>query len=676
MIKQLLLTWTCAVVVSLAPALASSPKIKFGQVSMEEMKMTAYDKDPEAEAVVLYDYGSSYISYVGNDFKLNFKRHKRIKILKKAGYDYASDLVTIYQSGSEREKVTELKGFTYNLENGKVVKTKLNSESIFDEKISDHLDAKKFTLPNVKEGSVIEFTYTVSSDFLSNLRDWEFQSEIPTVWSEYNVKYYEYFDFKQMFQGYEPIESDYNMSTENIIIQRNGGHSGAGMRATYVSASQETVNARTHNYVWIAKEVSALKEEPFVTTMDDYVTKVFFDLAAVKFPGALTNNYSQTWESINKLLLESSDFGSQLNKGGFLKNELAAITAADDEPVRKMVAILSFVKANMKWNQQSRMFCSTNLRKVWEAKSGSSADINLLLLALLREAGLFADPVILSTRSHGRIMQSFAHLSRFNYVVASVTIDGKYYLLDATDPYSLPNMLPVRCLNGEGRAISSTNPRWIPLASPEKQVEMLSAQLNISPEGLFSGKVQSSSGGYAAMSKRKDIMLEGKEKYATNLKNKTHNWDIDKLEIKDLEQLGKTLAINYEVNSQEPAAVGDMIYLNPMLLERETENPFKHDSRKFPIDFAVAKEAVYICNFTVPADYQVEELPKSAIVSLPDDGGRFTYALTHFGNTIQITSRLQLKKALFMAEEYPALKEFFGHVVAKHAEQIVLKKVQ
>jgi hypothetical protein len=676
MIKQLLFTCICALFVALAPLFASGPKVKFGQVSMEEMQMNVYEKDPDAEAVVLYDHGSSYLTYVSNEFKLYFKRHKRIKILKKAGYDYASDLVTIYQSGTEREKVTELKGFTYNLENGKVVKTKLNSESIFDEKISDHLDAKKFTLPNVKEGSVIEFTYTVSSDFLSNLRDWEFQSEIPTVWSEYNVKYYDYFDYKQMFQGYEPIENTYHKSTENIIIKISGGFSGSGYNTARVQGSQETVNAQAHNYVWTARDVPGLKEEPFVTTMDDYVTKVFFDLAAVKFPGALTNNYSQTWESINKRLLESENFGSQLNKGGFLKNELATVIADTDEPAQKMVVIFSFVKAKMKWNQQSRMFCNANLRKIWEAKSGSSADINLLLVALLREAGLFADPVILSTRSHGRIMESFAHLSRFNYVIASVTIDGKYYLLDATDPYSVPNMLPMRCLNGEGRTVSSTNPRWIPLASPEKQVEMLSAQLSISPEGLFSGKVQTSLGGYAAMSKRKDIMLEGKEKYATNLKNKTHNWDIDKLEIKDLEQLGKTLAISYEVNSQEPAAVGDMIYLNPMLFERESENPFKHDNRKFPIDFAVAKEAVYICNFTVPAGYQVEEMPKSAIVSLPDDGGRFTYALTHFGNTIQITSRLQLKKSLFMAEEYPSLKEFFSHVVAKHAEQIVLKKVQ
>lgn len=101
-----------------------------------------------------------------------------------------------YQKGTGRENVNSVKGFTYNLEGGKVQKDRLNNSAVFDEQTSEYWFAKKFTMPNVKEGSVIDVSYTITSDFVCNLRDWEFQHSIPVVWSEYRARIPEYFDYK------------------------------------------------------------------------------------------------------------------------------------------------------------------------------------------------------------------------------------------------------------------------------------------------------------------------------------------------------------------------------------------------------------------------------------------------------------------------------------------------
>jgi hypothetical protein len=642
---------------------------------MDELKMTVYDKDPEAEAVVLYDYGYSYLKYENEEFRLYFNRHKRVKILKKAGYEYATDKIMVYHNLEQYESVTNLKGFTYNLENGRIVKTKLDGKAIFNEKVSDKWNAWKFTMPAVKEGSVVEYSYTIKSDFVENMRDWEFQSKIPTVWSEYKAKIYNFFNYQQIFHGYEPLFiNNHEISRESIFV-RPAARDGYGMTSAGASSNSFTIGTTASNYRFVLKDIRALREEPFITTMEDYTTKIFFDLSTVQFPESPVKRYSETWESVDSTLLNLELFGKQLAKTNFLDKELVSLNLTSLNPEKKMLAIHDFVKHSMKWNQEERLICVSALKKAWEAKTGSSADINLLLVSMLRKAGVAASPVALSTRSNGKLMKSFALISKLNYVVVMAMVEGKNYLLDATDPLNIPNMLPFRCLNGEGRVINETGSRWIPLNSSNKQSQMLQAQLAVDAEGYFVGSVKTMASGYTALNIRRAILVDGEDNYVNSMKKRNHSWEIDKMEISNLDDASKDLNITHKVKSAEPATVGDLIYLNPVFFDRETDNPFKIDNRRFPVDFGVLREKAYTCSFTIPEGYVVEELPKAAIIELPEKTGRFTYNLITNGNSIHLTSMLQLKKALYTAEEYAALRQFYSLVVAKHAEQIVLKKL-
>ena len=53
---------------------------------------------------------------------------------------------------------------TYNLENGSIVKTKLDNQGAFTKKVNKYWNEKIITFPNVKVGSIIEYKYVLKSE--------------------------------------------------------------------------------------------------------------------------------------------------------------------------------------------------------------------------------------------------------------------------------------------------------------------------------------------------------------------------------------------------------------------------------------------------------------------------------------------------------------------------------
>ncbi|HKB43193.1 MAG TPA: DUF3857 domain-containing protein, partial [Chitinophagaceae bacterium] len=146
---------------------AQKPEIKFGNVSEKDFAPKVYSIDSNANAIVIADIGVSKL--VGNTkgwFSLEFKRYRRVRLLNKNGFDIATEEIPLYSEGQVEEQISSLKAVTYNLENGKVVETKLEKGNIFKDRLSKNWVVKKFTFPNIKEGSVIEFEYTITSDYL------------------------------------------------------------------------------------------------------------------------------------------------------------------------------------------------------------------------------------------------------------------------------------------------------------------------------------------------------------------------------------------------------------------------------------------------------------------------------------------------------------------------------
>ncbi|WP_266202907.1 DUF3857 domain-containing protein [Pontibacter kalidii] len=638
---------------------ATAQAVKFGKVSEDELRMSAYDKDTSAAAVILSDYGFTRIEYIG-ELKVVFERQMRIKIFKKSGYDWADVVVPYFQKGSAKERVGSIKGFTYNLENGKVTKDKLESKSIFDEQASEYRHTKKFTMPNVKEGSVIDISYTITSDseFIYTLRDWEFQHSIPVAWSEYRARIPGYFDYKFLMQGYHSLYKN-----ESLKEAATGS----------AKASPDMLN---NAYVWIMKDVPALKEEKYITTIRDYQSKIEFELQRVQFPGEAPRTMTGDWQKVTSDLMTADKFGVQLNRSSFFKSELAAIQGKYKSQPEQLEAIFDLVKNRMKWNGNYGVYANTTIRKAWDERTGTAADINLLLTSMLLEAGFDASPVLVSTRNHGRINTAMSPMvSKFNYVISQVQVGDKEYLLDATDPLVTVGVLPARCLNGEGRLIKKEAGRWVSLTPGANHTRLISANLTMNSQGEIVGTGRESAGGYRAISLRRTILEEGESKYVERLAKEVGDFKLLTPEIKNLNDLQSPVDITYGINVNGSGRSNDIIYLNPMLGRGEKENPFKLQERLYPVDFGTPIDETYICNFTIPEGYEVEEAPQNIALSLPENGGRFMYMVQQQGNTLQVMSRLNINKPVFYAEEYPILKELYNRIIAKHAEQIVLKKI-
>jgi hypothetical protein len=630
-------------------AIAQKPPVKFGEIPMEDMKMTSYNADSSASAVILVDYGEAYIAINASSASLNFERHVRIKILKKDGLSWADAQIPLYFSGSAEEKVSGLKAASYNLEGGKIVETKMSKDGVFKEKFNRNINLQKFTIPNVKEGSVIEYSYKVISDFLEYFPNWQFQHTIPVRHSEYWAMIPEFFVFQKYMQGYLSI-SDYEIKDK----------------------PQAGYEAKGHH--WILKDVPAFKEEPYMTSETDYVSKINFALSHISFPNQPVKEIMGSWAKLNETLLESESFGKAITGNGFLKKKAEEITAGMTDPAQKVTAIYDYIRQNLEWNG-TKDYSADALKKVFELRKGTVGDINLALASMLEKAGIEVNMVILSTRDHGFVRKEYPMSKQFNYVICAAMVGGKMILLDATEKYLPANVLPERCLNGQGLLISRNSRHgWIDLQSKAKSKTTISADLLLEEDGALKGKLNFTRDGYDALRMRKDFVTKGEESYLKDV-TKSRSWQIEKSEFKDIKNIDLAAKESHDLSIQEHASVaGNVIYINPFVIAQLESNPFKTEKREYPVDFGSAVEKIYICKFTYPEGYTIDELPQSKVFMLPGNAARYLFNVAQNGNSIVVTSNMQINKNLFLQEEYANLREFYSQVLAKQAEQIVLKR--
>ncbi|SFQ61341.1 DUF3857 domain-containing protein [Hymenobacter arizonensis] len=671
---------TLAALLSSFGAQAQSEPIKFGKPDPKDLTSAPFVADSAASAVVLCDYGTTNFQYISNDFKLVSERITRIKILKKSGYDVATVQVPLYHSGTNEEKLSSLRGFTYNLVNGQMQKTKLEISNTFTEERTQNVRVRKFTLPEVREGSVIEYAYTVTSDFFFNFQDWSFQRDIPTRWSEFRASIPEYFDYKMLLQGYHPLAVQTKEDNLTQFTERYGGTTtGGGFNTSREGPSSATAMAHVANYHWVMKDVPAFRDEPFMTTSEDYVARLNFQLAGVRFPGQGYNNVAGTWEKINTELLNDDNFGSQLDRGSLLKDQVLTLVAKYPDAGARAAAVRQVVMAAVRYDGTNHYKTMSPLRKALDAHRGTAADVNLLLIAALRTAGVPAHPLLLSTRSHGRVNQSLPMLDRFNYVVALVPMpDGKDLLVDATEPLLPCGVLPERCLNQTGRLImkNASEGRWVDLTPTQRYVHYQQINLTLDAQGGLTGKVHEEHGGYAGADTRKEISRLGEKKFFAELTTQHTGWTLPKFAVAERENVAKPLALDYEFAqaADDNNTVGTL-YLSPLRDFGSEQNPFRRDERLFPVDFGAMRDETTMVTLNLPEGYELAETPKPAVIELPDGGGRFLYSVTATTpSTVQLTSRLSLRKPVYSAEEYAYLREFYRLMLEKHGEKLVVKK--
>ncbi len=595
--------------------------IKYGKVPVEDLEMTVYEPDTSAAAVILCDYGH---------FNANvheFTRLLRIKILKKEGLSWADK---VFPTSSK----SNIRGITYNLENGEIVEEKLKPSSIFDERVNDDYYRMRVAMPNVKVGSIIdlEFRFFFPSE-------WNFQDIIPVRWSELVLEDSPYIRFQKNMFGYFPL----SISTSNR---------------------------------WVAQNVPAFKKEPYMNSINNYITKFEFDILDVSIPGYY-KTYTTSWEAVVKLLNESDYYGMALQGGGYINDIVKEIEEKYETPEEKLKAAFEAVK-KVKWNEDEQLYASsTSMGYVYKKQIGNSTDINFILLQLLKKLDFEVNPVILSTRDNGVLSPIHPSLNKLNYTIAQVKLNNKFILLDATDQYMPYYLLPKRCINWQGRVIMDENSAWIELSTPYKDKEYTVYELSLSEDMTFSGKISYDYSDYGAYDFRVNYKsFNSQEEYQEDFLNYYPGLTIINSQIENIDDCYSPIKENLDVKiNNQVNFIDSEIYIIPMLYEQLKENPFKNNERKYPVDFAYESEKTYVIKITIPDGYTAYKLPKPVNLKIPDNGGRFIYNVAATGRDIVVTCRIFIDKAIFLPAEYPLLKEFFTQIIKKHAEPLIIKKI-
>ncbi len=644
--------------------------VKFGKVSREDFTIQAPSFDTSASAVIIADIGFSMVTpNKSGGFGYEFTRKMRAKIINKNGVDIGKFSIPLYSSrtGDSRENLKGLKAITYNLEGEKIVETKLESDQVFNEKEGKGLQVKKFSLPALKEGSIIEITYTIISDFLFEFRPWQFQGDYPCLWSEYEVEIPEYFHYVTLTQGYLPFHINTNKETSRHYLIRSPD------RGYGSPASTGTISGMALQKRWVIKNVPSLNEESFTTTVDNHRSKLEFQLSAIVYPGGGVTQVMNSWAKASEELMQHENFGLQLGKyNGWLKDEMSVILQGAKDQHEQVKKIYAYVRDNFTCVQRSGKYTSNTLKNIFKQRSGNVADLNLLMTAMLEQAGIETYPILLSTRWHGVTHDIYPLMDRYNYVISAALVGDDQYFLDASIPQLGFGMLEPSCYNGHARVLTK-DPQAIFLSPDSLLEKSVTLATVVGEKDKISGTIKTQMGIFNSLRQRGNIKESGEKALFDKIKTGMgSDFEISETAIDSLNRLEDPIRIRY--NFTYKPTDPELIYFNPVLAEAYKENPFKSATRLYPVEMPYRLDDTYILTFQVPEGYMVDEIPKSTKVMLNDNEGYFEYLVAASGQSIQLRSRVILNKTVFNQEDYETLRNFFGHVVKKQAEQIVLKK--
>ncbi len=629
----------------------NAQNFKFGKVSKEELLEKKCLIDTSANAAILYNYRNTYFTTTNAGLRLYTEVHKRIKIYSKEGFDSATEEIALFKANSANEFLSKIKAYTYNISNGEIQKAELKKEQIFKSELNYNYNLVKFTMPNVKVGSVIEFKYRIESPFIWSIDDFVFQYSIPVKKEILRLKTIEGIDFNTTYKGYintfPKKSSDFDSSLGLKMI----------------------INT------YELQNVPALKEEKYVDNINNYRAGVMFELVSITIPGTFSKYYAQSWADVAKTIGSSDDYRNGLDKTRSFNDTLTNLVSEVPNQLDKMKLIFKYVKDNITWNGMDGKYFYNGIRKSLKEKKGNAADINLTLVAMLRFAGIKSNPVVISTKDN--VIPYYPTVDRLNTVIAYAKINDKQYFLDATEEFSDINVLPVKDYNWKGILIDNPNKIWkkIDLREPELSISQYSINAKLSEDGVIKGNFRSKYTKHKAFEYRKHFKDKDLETFITNREALYKNIEISNYEVKNAKKYEGTVEESFSYYQEEGAdVINDKIYIQPFSLLKLAENPFKIEERLFPIDFGYSFFERSIISIETPEGYVAESEPIPIVIKIPNNLGEFKYYPTFVGNKLNLRVDFRINKSVITSDNYLFLKEFFNQMIIKENEQIVLTK--
>ena len=652
--KYLSLSILFFIVLSSINSYSQNPPIQWEEIPISDLRMSTYSPDTNASAIILCDYG---FSKVNDEMGVDYERHTRIKILSEKGYSKGTQSIYL-NTGNGGQRLDDLEAITYSLDaNDEIITTELDDDEIFEEEVTENRMKITFTMPALKPGCIIDIKYKIIAESVGYMKGWYFQDDEPTIWSEYRMIYPKKISFAIVKLGYEPWEIDeYNEITQVYT----------GTASAYLGKI-----ANCNSYRWAVKNAPALRDEPYITTLRDYINEIDVQLSGY-VSGTTVKKVLNDWPTLCEELIDDSDFGDKIDPGE-VEELTAEITKGLQSSEEKLNAIYNWVSRSIVWDEVYTIFAYDDLDEVVEYKKGSIAELTFLLISMLKSTGIEAQPVILSTRAHGAIQEYYPILSQFNYVIARAKIGSNIYYLDVSDPRRPMHLLPERILNVRGLVVNSDKPEWVRISTDEPNTNKCLVNLNLKTDGSIEVNFEDQFGDYTSLHIREDFGDKQNLDIAKDIYDfESLGFILDSLNIVCKDSIDQPLKIQASISSSDYSQVGgDLIYLNPCILHRLKENPFKVSQRKFPIDYSYPRSEIMVINVYLPDGYEIKEVYSNKSLS----AGSYTSFKRQVQvqeNMIQILMKMDIKDSIISSKFYERLKDYYTEIISAESEMLVI----
>ena len=660
--KYLLLLAFCALKVV---AQTSEPNLKWGKPTDEELNMTEYAADKEAKAVVLCHLTSVNYTMDLYNYLVDYHVKKRIKILKDDGKEYANiSIPYIYNTNEEYgvESIEDFKATAYNIVDGKVVKKRIGMEQIHTERIDEDYMLAKVAIPQVRAGTVIEYEFKRHSNVFFHIFDWDAQEEIPVAFAQYRLEIPSVFIFNVETSGLQNLQSSFSTGNLNFNIS-------TGQMA-------RTSSCKTNIYLCTGRNLPALKKDDYVWNERDYVTKVTAELKSYASSGGNYREVKKTWEQVDNILMQHSEFGLRLNDHSKFRDDLVAAGIAEITDLKeKAAATFRILRQKLAWNGEYGLLAHP-ASEVIKKGSGTSGDLNMMLINMLGDVGIQAYPVVMSTRRHGRLPQTYPSLNKLNTFIVAIPNGNSWLYLDATSDDGYVNMLSPNLYAEQARLIQKGKPsQWVNLQNVSEAVSQIMVVGSISPEGVMSGERTVLYTGNAAYKERR-AFHEANDSVAFIAK-KSADCGMEIVSCQMTGHRGFAANVKEEMKIAKKGVItSDHIYINPFTDFPINKNPFTEAERLLPVEFPYKQTFNMTIRLELPEGWKLEEKPQNIKITTPDKGisGHILYE-NNDERVLSVQVLFRQSRMTCYKDSYDTLRQLFDMFSSRSKDMLVLKKI-
>lgn len=627
----------------------------FGKPTRQETIMTSYKNAPNFSAVVLFEKEKDYFKVVDNRIKLVKEVHRKIKVFNAKEFKQSTVEIVIRTGKNQSEKIQKLKAITHNGD----LQNYVGNDKFYTNEVSPYYSIKTFTFGNVKDGSILEYSYTLLSSNLFALNGWTFQGTLPKIYSELETEIPGNYVYSKVLVGNERLD----INTVNL-------------RRNCFSLPGYVKNADCEAGVYAMKDVPPFITEDHMLSPKNYIAKINFELKEQFDHNGYRTKLTKDWNDIDKQFRTEKDIGRQLN-ASFFKSKIPKSIQSVSNPLEKAKAVYSWIQQYYTWNDKFNFWADVRVKDAYDNKTGSVSEINLSLINALEAVDLDSKIMLLSTRNNGLPTQTYPVLSEFNYLVCFLAIGSNTYVLDASDKFIPFDMLPFRALNLTGRVMDfKKGSYWHDIEPKRKNVSMIRSNLKIDSAGVLRGKVSETWTGYLGISKRGELSQKDPSTYSEREENNKLGIELNDYSIENFETIESPLKESYTLKL-DLEEIENTIYFYPFVHQSYyKENPFQLKDRSYPVEFGYPVTITYLMKLDTGSDYRVENLPENKVIALPNASGSLNVVYSENNGIVNIRYNLKITKERFSPDLYEGLKDFFAQVLTVQTKDVIaLKKV-